>query len=142
MAFFDRYLPFQGEGFTQNWKRTYDTITWIEFRPIYRKTRKGDLRLLGGVKYYVDKFAEDAEEGIWHRAHYHFRGLMTPSGYRKALKEEQEDRTKDGLTKRLAELDKASRKERKAREKALILLRALRHGAGCFALIGLKLRQN
>ena len=97
---------------------------------------------MGEVKYYVDKFAEDAEEGIWHRAHYHFRGLMTPSGYRKALKEEQEDRTKDGLTKRLAELDKASRKERKAREKALILLRALRHGAGCFALIGLKLRQN
>lgn len=114
------YLPFEGEGFIPGDKQyDYESITWTEIRPIYRLTRKGELKLLGGIKYYVDKFAENAEHGVWHPAHYHFRGLMTPKGYRKALKEDTENRTKEGLTKRLDKLSKASAKERKARETAV-----------------------
>ena len=114
------YWPFEGDGFIPGGKQySYYSITWTEIRPIYRLTRKGELKLLGGIKYYVDKFAEDAENGVWHPAHYHFRGFMTPGKYQRALKEDFDDRTKDRLTKRFEKLAEATSKERKAREIAV-----------------------
>ena len=79
------HMPFEGDGLKLNWERTSNSITWTEIRPIYRLNRKDELKLLGGIKYYVDKYME--MEPMWGRAHYHFRGFMTPGGYRKALEE-------------------------------------------------------
>ena len=116
------YMPFEGEGFIPGGKNyTEDSITWTEIRPIFRLNRKGELKLLGGIKYYVDKFAEYPEQGVWHPAHYHIRGLMTPAKYKEALREEilREERQGDGLAKRLKKLDRASAKEREDRETAV-----------------------
>jgi len=104
------FLPFEGEGFVQNWHRDYASITWTEIRPIYRLTRKGELKLLGGIRYYVDKFAEIPEQGVWHPAHYHCRGLMTASGYREALKKHNEEMANE--EKRLSQLNKTSVNQR------------------------------
>ena len=60
-------------------------------------------------------------EPMWGPAHYHVKGLMTAAKYKKAFSEEilREERQGDGLAKRLKRLDRASAKERKARETAV-----------------------